>query len=277
MNEIISKQTLSVNVKRMEVSAPEIAKAAKSGQFIVLRVNALGERIPLTIAGINKEKGTITIVFQEIGKTTKLLGTLNAGDCIKDLLGPLGHPTEPQSGKHIVAIGGGVGVAEILPVARFYKGLSNTVTGIIGARSKDLIIFEDEMAHACDNFFITTDDGSYKRKGFVSDVLKELIAGPNKIDIVYAIGPVPMMKFICDITKPHNIKTIVSLNPIMLDGTGMCGVCRCTVEGKTKFACVDGPEFDGHLVNWAEFSTRLGTFKSEEKISNDNFIVQGQK
>jgi NAD(P)H-flavin reductase len=271
MYRILSKKIISSIIKQFEIEAPEIAKRAKPGQFVILRVWDKGERIPLTIAGINEKNGSITIIFQEIGKSTIHLGTLNTGDSIKDLLGPLGQPTHIEKTGTVVAIGGGVGVAEILPVAMAFKHSGNKVIGIIGARTKDLIILENEMKNACTELHVTTDDGSYSRKGFVSNVLEDLIKAGEKIDVVYAIGPVPMMKVISNLTKPYNIKTIVSLNPIMVDGTGMCGACRVSVAGKTKFACVDGPEFNGHEVDWNELITRLSIFKDKEKVSLDKF------
>jgi ferredoxin--NADP+ reductase len=267
MFKITAKKVLSENVKQIQVEAPDIAKRAKAGQFVMLRVNESGERIPLTVAGTQPDKGNITLIFQEIGKTTSLLGTLNEGDSIQDLVGPLGHPTPTGKTGTVAAIGGGVGVAEILPVARAYKSSGNKVLGIIGARNKELLILEDEMKSACDDLFIATDDGSHGVKGFVSNILQELINNKEKINLVYAIGPVPMMRVISDLTKKYGIKTIVSLNPIMVDGTGMCGACRVTVDGKTLFACVDGPEFDGHKVDWDELVMRLNTFKDKEKIS----------
>lgn len=271
MNKIISKTTIGPNVKQFIVEAPDIARNAKAGQFIVLRVDSKGERIPLTIAGRDEAKGSITIIFQEVGKTTQSLGALNAGDSISDILGPLGHPTEIAKLGTIVCIGGGVGVAEILPVATAFKQAGNRVIGIIGARNKDLLILEQEMKAACDRLYVTTDDGTAGEKGFVSDVLKRLIADKLSINTVYAIGPVPMMKVVSNVTKEFNIKTVVSLNPIMVDGTGMCGACRVTVGGKTYFACVDGPEFDGHQVNWDELTARLSLFKTEEKKALEKY------
>ena len=265
MNKILDKKVVGPNVKQIIVEAPDIARNAKAGQFIVLRVDSKGERIPLTIAGRDTTKGTITIIFQEVGKTTQSLGALNVGDSVQDILGPLGHPTEISKTGTIICIGGGVGVAEILPVATAFKQAGNKVIGIIGARNKDLLILEPEMKAACDKLYVTTDDGTSGEKGFVSDVLKRLIADKTEISTVYAIGPVPMMKVVSNVTKEFNIKTVVSLNPIMVDGTGMCGACRVTVGGKTYFACVDGPEFDGHQVNWEELTARLSLFKTEEK------------
>ncbi|MBN1621842.1 MAG: sulfide/dihydroorotate dehydrogenase-like FAD/NAD-binding protein [Endomicrobiales bacterium] len=271
MFKIISKKILAPNVKQIQVIAPEISKRVKAGQFIILRINELGERIPLTVASTDINQGSITLIFQEIGKTTSALGTLNVEDSILDIVGPLGHPTDMKKLGTVAAIGGGVGVAEILPVAKAYRDAGNKVIGIIGARNKELVILENEMQQACDELHITTDDGSYKRKGFVSDVLNEIIKKGEQINLVYAIGPVPMMKVISNLTQPQNIETIVSLNPIMVDGTGMCGACRVTVGGKTLFACVDGPEFNGHQVDWDELTKRLNMFKDKEKVSLDKF------
>jgi NAD(P)H-flavin reductase len=273
MFKIISKKIHSNSVKELEVVAPEIAKRGKPGQFVILRPDNRSERIPLTIAKTSPEKGTINIIFQEIGKTTAFLGTLNEGCSILDLVGPLGHPTEIKNYGTVITIGGGVGVAEVLPVAGAFKNAGNRVIGIIGARSKELLILEDMMKDACSELFVTTDDGSYGIKGFVSEVLKDLITKKITIDLVYAIGPVPMMRNISDITKKSGIKTLVSLNPIMVDGTGMCGACRVSVGEKTYFACVDGPEFDGHNVNWDELTARLTLFKKEEQVCYNKFIT----
>lgn len=266
---IRSAQTLAPTVKQFDVEAPDIARRAQPGQFVVLRVDDTGERIPLTIAAADPAAGTITLIFQEIGKTTTLLGTKLPGDAIHDIVGPLGHPTEIALYGTIVAIAGGVGVAEVLPVVRALKAAGNKVVGIIGGRSKDLIILEKEMTAACDKLFVTTDDGTSGVKGMVTTVLNDLLAKQLHIDLVYAIGPVPMMRAVSAITAQQNIKTLVSLNPIMVDGTGMCGSCRVTVAGKTRFACVDGPEFDGRDVNWDELSSRLTLFRKEEKTALD--------
>lgn len=267
MFTILSKTVLSENTKRMDVRAPEIAKRAQAGQFVIIRVTDKGERVPLTVAARDAVAGTITLIFQEIGKTTRLLGSLEPGMAIRDILGPLGHPTEPLSGATVVTVGGGVGVAEVLPVSAMFREHGCTVTGIIGARNKDMVILEKEMAAACTTLLVTTDDGSYVRKGFVTDVLKEVLAQGTKIDLVYAIGPVPMMRAVSALTKQFGVKTLVSLNPIMVDGTGMCGACRVTVGGETKFACVDGPEFDGHTVEWNELVQRLSVFTDKEKTA----------
>jgi ferredoxin--NADP+ reductase len=274
MFKILSSTLLAPGVKRLEVEARDIAAKARPGQFIVIRVSDKGERIPLTIAGKDPRRGTITLIFQAIGTTTTALFQLNAGNSIRDILGPLGCPTDIQKAGSVVAIGGGVGVAEVLPVAQAYKEAGNTVIGIMGARSKNLMILENELRQVCDKLYVTTDDGSAGQKGFVSDALQNLLANGSHIDLVYAIGPVPMMRVIAAITREHGIKTTVSLNPIMVDGTGMCGSCRVTIGGATHFACVDGPEFDGHQVNWDELLQRLNLFKQEEKVSLDKFKTE---
>ncbi|MDD5687836.1 MAG: sulfide/dihydroorotate dehydrogenase-like FAD/NAD-binding protein [Elusimicrobia bacterium] len=273
MFKIIEKSTPSIKVNKFVIEAPEIAKKVLPGQFVILRLDEKGERIPITVADKDIEKGTITLFIQEVGKTTTKMGTLKNGDSILDIVGPLGVPSHIENFGTVLCIAGGVGVAVIYPIAKALKEKGNKIISILGARSKDFMILENEIKKISDEFYITTDDGSYVQKGFVSDVLKKLIAqSPGKpvADIVYAIGPVPMMRVISDITKQHNLKTIVSLNPIMVDGTGMCGACRVSVGGVTKFACVEGPDFDGHLVNWAELVNRLCVFKTKEKESLDH-------
>jgi ferredoxin--NADP+ reductase len=265
MNRIIKKEILAPNIKLIELEAPLIAASAKPGQFVVIRIDEKGERIPLTIADKNVKTGTITIVFQEAGASTKLLGALNNGDSVLNLLGPLGQPTHIEKFGHVVVIGGGVGIAEIHPIIKGMREAGNRVTTIIGARRKDLLILDKIISDTSDVLHITTDDGSCGRKGFVSDILKEMIENGKPIDLVYAVGPVPMMEVVAGVTRGHNIKTLVSLNPLMLDATGMCGVCRVVVGGKTMFACVDGPEFDAHLVDFADLKARLAMFKDEEK------------
>ena len=268
-NTIVSKKILGPNIKQIEVVSPFIAEKALPGQFVILRVSLKGERIPLTIVRKDTNSGTITLVFQEVGRTTKLLGELEPGAILHDLVGPLGHPTEIKNYGTVIVIGGGVGIAEILPVSEGLKKVGNKVIGILGARTKELLIFEDEMRSICDELYIATDDGSYGEKGFVTDILKKLLGLPlyhsTAISLIYAVGPVPMMKKVAEVTKPFNIKTIASLNPIMVDGTGMCGSCRITVGNETKFACVDGPEFDAHLVNWQELQNRLKLFVEQER------------
>ncbi len=270
MYKITKKKIIGQKIKSFYVEAPEIAKNAKAGQFVMLRIDETGERIPLTVADTDIEKGLVQIIFQEMGKTTVKLGEMNEGDYIKDFVGPLGHPTEIEKYGIVVAVAGGVGTAEVLPVIRALREAGNKIITVVGARCEDLIILKCELDEVSDELFFATDDGSLGTKGLVTDVLKDIIA-KEKIDVVYAIGPVPMMKAVANLTKPQNIKTLVSLNPIMVDGTGMCGACRVTVDGKTKFACVEGPEFDAHKVNWDELVSRLGLFRDLEKVSLDNF------
>jgi ferredoxin--NADP+ reductase len=270
MNRIINKKQLAEGVNLFEIVAPHIARKRKPGQFVIIRLDETGERIPLTIADENKEKGTITIIVQVVGKTTAKLATFNTGDSIIDIVGPLGQPTHIEKFGTIVAIGGGVGHAVCYPIARAMKEAGNYLISIIGARSKNLIILEEETKQYSDELYITTDDGTYGKKGFVTDQLKELLE-TKTVDLVLASGPAIMMKFVSLMTKDYNVKTIVSLNSIMIDGTGMCGVCRVEVGGKTKFACVDGPEFDGHLINYDLLIKRLATYHQEEKISYEQF------
>lgn len=265
MNKIIQKRELGPNVKLMEIEAPLVAKKEKPGQFVVLRVHEDGERIPLTITESNIEKGTITLIFQEVGKTTKQLGQINVGDNIVDLVGPLGTPADIKYFGTVVVVGGGAATAVAYPEARELKKAGNKVITIIGARNKDLIILEDQMKAFSDELYITTDDGSKGHHGLVTDVLKQLIEKGVKIDLVVAIGPAIMMKVVAEVTRPYKIKTIASLNPIMVDATGMCGVCRVSIGGKTKFACVDGPEFDAHLVDFDLLMARQRMYLEKEK------------
>ncbi len=265
MYEIVEKRVLSETVKLMKIKAPLVAKKAQAGQFIILRIDENGERIPLTIADFDRKNGTITIIFMEVGKTTKKLGTLNVGDSIINFAGPLGVPSEVKKYGTIVMIGGGVGIAPLYPVVKALKEEGNHVISILGARNKSLLMLEKEIDAVSDELFIATDDGSKGHKGFVSDVLQKLIDEKPKIDMVMAIGPVIMMKVVADLTRKYNIKTLVSLNPIMVDGTGMCGGCRVSVGCETKFACVDGPEFDGHLVDFKNLMLRNRRFIHEEE------------
>jgi ferredoxin--NADP+ reductase len=271
MNRIISKKELAKDITEIVAHAPVIAQKAKAGQFVVVVIDEKGERIPLTLADCDKEKGAISLIFQKVGFTTRKLGALKVGDNIQHILGPLGHATEIKNFGTVICIGGGVGIAEVYPVSRAFKEAGNRIIGIIGSRSKDLLILEKEMQVVCDELFVTTDDGSYGRKGLVTDVLKELFVAIEKSthtkypQLVYCIGPLPMMKAVSRLTKEYNIKTIVSLNPVMVDATGMCGSCRCTVAGKTVFGCVDGPDFDGHQVDFDELQKRLSLFKSSEE------------
>jgi ferredoxin--NADP+ reductase len=269
MNEILKKDTLTPVTKLFVIKNPYVSEKAQPGQFVILRLKEDGERIPLTIADYDREDGTITIVVQEVGFTTRLLGQLNVGDPILDLAGPLGVPAElPEKGT-VVAVGGGVGVAPLLPKCKEMHRRGVQVISIIGARNKDLVILEEEMKACSDKLYICTDDGSRGFHGFVSDKLKELIDQGLEMDEVVAIGPMPMMRVTCGVTKPFGIKTWVSMNPIMVDGTGMCGACRVTVGGETKFACVDGPMFDGHLVDWQEAQNRANAYRDEEKVANE--------
>ncbi len=263
MFEIIEKIKRNEQVTTLTFLAPFIAKKVKPGQFVIVRIDENGERIPLTVADFDKEKGTVSVTVQAIGFTTKKLSALNVGDSISNLVGPLGMPTEFGEVKKAIIVGGGVGCAIAYPQAKALYNMGAKVDIIAGFRSKDIVILEEEMSKVCDNLYITTDDGTYGRKGFVTDVLKELLE-KGGIDLVVAIGPIPMMKFVSLTTKQYGVKTIVSLNPIMIDGTGMCGGCRVTVGGETKFACVDGPDFDGHLVDFDELSRRNTLYKAEE-------------
>jgi ferredoxin--NADP+ reductase len=270
MYQIIGKKNLGEGINLYNISAPDIALKAQPGQFIILRVNKNGERIPITIANSDKKDKTITILVQTLGKTTHLLSELNVGESLADLVGPLGVPTEIKKFGTVVCIGGGFGTAAIYPIAKAMKAEGNHVISIIGARSKELLLMEDEMKAASNEVFAATNDGSCGTKGIVTDVLRNLIYDKKiLINRVIAIGPVIMMKAVSDLTKEKSIKTIVSLNPIMIDGTGMCGACRVLVGNKTKFACVDGPDFDGHLVDFDNLMNRLKFYKEEEKTSYD--------
>lgn len=263
MYKILAKKVHNSSVFELEFDAPLIAKKVKPGQFVIIRIDENGERIPLTVADFSAEKGTVSVIFQAVGFTTKKLSTLEVGDSVLNLVGPLGKPTEFGTPEKAIVIGGGVGCAIAYPQAKALKNLSVDTTVISGFRSKDIVILEDEMKKVSDAFYITTDDGSYGEKGFVTDVLDRLLSN-DTYDLVIAIGPIPMMKFVSKVTEKYGVKTIVSLNPIMIDGTGMCGGCRVTVGGETKFACVDGPDFDGHLVDYDELLKRNAFYKSEE-------------
>ena len=265
MYKIVKKQPLNPTVTRMEIEAPLIAKKAKPGQFIILRVDENGERIPLTVAGYDREKGTVTIIFQIVGATTEKLNHLNEGECLHDFVGPLGVPTHVGGLKKVCVIGGGVGCAIALPIAEELHAMGAEVTSIIGFRNQDLVILEDEFKACSDHFTLMTDDGSYGEKGNVTAPLKTLLENGERFDEVIAIGPLIMMKFVCLTTKEYNQKTVVSMNPIMVDGTGMCGGCRLTVGGKTKFACVDGPDFDGHEVDFDEAMSRSRSYTPFER------------
>ncbi len=271
MYKIVRKKELNPTVTLMDIEAPFVARKAKAGQFIIFRVDEKGERVPLTVAGCDREKGTVTIIFQKVGFSTNALGALNEGDYIQDFVGPLGRPTDVENKKRVCVVGGGVGCAIALPAARAFKEAGAEVDVIIGFRTKDLVILEEEFREASHNLYLMTDDGSYGEKGFGTVKLQALLESGREYDEVLAIGPVPMMKFVCKTTEPFGVKTIVSLNPIMVDGTGMCGGCRVTVDGKTKFACVDGPEFDGHKVDFAELMNRNGVYREREaEVAKDH-------
>ena len=264
MYQIVSKKELNPTVTQMEILAPFVAKKALPGQFIILRVDEDGERIPLTVAGYDRERGTVTIIFQIVGGTTERLNHKNAGEFITDFVGPLGRPTHLDGLKKVCIVGGGVGCAIALPVARALRAQGAEVTSIIGFRNKDLVILEEDFKACSGEFYMMTDDGSYGEKGNVCVPLKALLEKGERFDEVITIGPLIMMKFVCGLTKEYGVKTIASMNPIMIDGTGMCGGCRLTVGGEMKFACVDGPEFDGHLVDFDEAMSRARTYADFE-------------
>lgn len=263
MYKILGKKVLNEQVTSLTLDAPFVAKKVMPGQFVIIRIDEQGERIPLTVADFDREAGTLTIIFQAVGFTTKKLATMNIGGSIADCVGPLGCATEFGNPKRAIVIGGGVGCAIAYPQAKALHNMGVKTDVIAGFRSRDIVILEDEMRAVADDFYITTDDGTYGEKGFVTDVLKRLIE-KDKYDLVIAIGPIPMMKFVSKTTEPYGIKTLVSLNPIMIDGTGMCGGCRVTVGGEIKFACVDGPDFDGHKVDFDELARRNGFYREEE-------------
>lgn len=271
MYRILRKETLGPVTKLFAIEAPDVARKALAGQFVVLRVREEGERIPLTIADFDRDEGTITIVVQEIGASTRLLGTLEVGDCLASFTGPLGRPTEIENYGTVCLVGGGLGIAPIHPICRALREAGNHVIAIIGARSKDLLFWEEEMRKVSDELIVVTDDGTYGRKALVTVPLKEMLDAGRRIDCVWGIGPAIMMKFVALTTQPYGVKTIVSLNSIMVDGTGMCGACRVSVAGHTRFACVDGPEFDAHEVDWDLMLKRLRQYSDQEKIANETF------
>jgi len=266
LSKILRKEKWEDVLYSMWIKAPHIAQAALPGQFVIVIIDEKGERIPLTIADYDREEGWIQIVFQTVGKSTTKLAQMSEGDELYSFVGPLGKPTEISNYGTVVTIGGGTGIACVYPITKALKEAGNNVIAIIGARTKDLIIMEDQMRNASTELLITTDDGSYVRKGFVTEVLDEVLQ-KNDVKKVWAIGPAIMMKVTCDVAKPYNVETIVSLNSVMVDGTGMCGSCRVTVGGETKFTCIDGPEFNGHLVDWREFMNRLMRYDRSEKLS----------
>lgn len=272
MYKILKKEKLNSTVTRMVIEAPFVAKKAEPGQFIILRVDENGERVPLTISDFDREKNTVTIIFQIVGAETSRLNQKNEGDYIQDFVGPLGNPTKTEGYKRVAVVGGGVGTAIAFPVAKKFAQNGATVHSVVGFRSKELVILQKEFEEVSDKYVLVSDDGSTGKKGFVTDALKELIESGENYDLVIAIGPLPMMKFVCRLTKEYSIKTIVSMNPIMIDGTGMCGGCRLTVGGETKFACVDGPEFDGHLVDFDEAMERSAMYKSFEREASCSLL-----
>ena len=264
MYRIVKKESLNPTVTRMVVEAPAVARKAEPGQFIILRVDENGERIPLTVADYDRAAGTVTIIFQVVGATTEQLNHKREGEFLQDFVGPLGVASETEGRKRVAVVGGGVGCAIAYPSAKAFKEAGVETDVIVGFRNKDIVILEDEFKSACDNLYLMTDDGSYGEKGFVTVKLQQLLESGKQYDEVLAIGPIPMMKFVSQTTKPFGVKTIVSLNPIMVDGTGMCGGCRVTVGGEVKFACVDGPDFDGHQVDYAELMNRNGVYRERE-------------
>jgi len=272
--KILQAQLLAPGIKRFVIEAPRIAHKQKPGQFVILRINELGERIPITIESSDPVAGTINIVVQAVGKTTHLLHCLGAGDSLADVVGPLGKPSEITKFGTVVVVGGGVGTAMAYPTAAALKRAGNQVISIIGARNKELVLLEKEMSAVSDLLLVTTDDGSYAEKGFVTDKLRELIEAGTRIDLVLAVGPVVMMKAVAELTRPAQIRTVVSLNPIMIDGTGMCGGCRVLVDGKSQFACVDGPEFDAHLVNFEVLVQRNAMYREAERRSMEEFAKE---
>lgn len=273
MVKIQSKRQLAETIYEFTLEAPDIARKAQAGQFVIIRTDEKGERIPLTIADFNREAGTLDIVFQVVGKTTDMLAScFSEGDTILDLAGPLGKPSHIPTGQNIIVVGGGVGIAPIYPIAKAFREAGNYVIGIVGARSESLLILEEKLATVCDEFHIMTDDGTQGRCGLVTVPLVEVLSGRQDIDLVVAIGPGIMMKCCAEATRPFQVKTIVSLNSIMVDGTGMCGACRVEVAGETKFACADGPEFDGHLVNFDLLGMRLSAYVDKERFALDGFL-----
>jgi ferredoxin--NADP+ reductase len=270
--KIIDKKELCENVHQFRIEASHLVQKAKAGQFVILRKDDKGERVPMSIGGLDKNKGLLTVVIQEVGKTSASMNRMKIGESFADVVGPLGIPSHIEKFGHCICIGGGVGIPPIFPIAQALKMAGNRVTTIIGARNKSLLIFEEELSSASDRLLITTDDGSYGTHGFVTTVLQKLITDGEKIDMVIAIGPVPMMKAVVNTTREPKVKTLVSLNPIMVDGTGMCGACRVTVGGKTKFACVDGPDFDGHEVDFDEMTKRMKMYAKYEKVAYEKFL-----
>jgi len=275
MFPIVKTQRLASSIKLLEVEAPLIARKVKAGQFVVLRRSEQGERIPLTVADWNRERGTLTLIFQEVGKSTLELGRMGEGDEIQDLIGPLGNPSEIKHYGTVLCVGGGIGIAPIYPIARAFREAGNRVLSILGARQRELLILEEEMRALSHELWVTTDDGSYGRQGLVTDELRRLLEEGDRIDMVLAIGPPVMMQAVCRLTALHGLKTTVSLDSIMVDGTGMCGACRVTVGGKTRFVCVHGPEFDGHQVDFEEYIQRKRMYLAQERQALERFRQGG--
>lgn len=271
---ILKKQELVPTIHLMDINAPRIARKARPGQFVILRIDETGERIPLTIADFDSRKGTITMIFQAVGKTTTKLSTLRTNDAILDFIGPLGNPAHIENDGTVILAGGGVGVAPVFPQARAFKEAGNKVISIIGARNASLLLWEDRMREVSDELYITTDDGTKGHHGFVTDIVKKILESGTKVDRIIAIGPPVMMRAVAGVTRPFNVKTVVSLNSIMVDGTGMCGACRVLVGNETKFACVDGPEFDAHLVDFTLLMNRLAIYQPEEKLAFEKYKCQ---
>ena len=269
MNEIVSKYRIGPDVLRMDVRHPKLARKARPGQFVILRVSEDGERFPLTIADADTDAGTVTLIFAVVGKSTMLLAAKEEGETVLDLVGPLGVPTETERYGRVLCVGGGIGVAPLYPVAKALKGAGNDVVAVLGARSKDLLILEREFRAVTADVLVATDDGTYGRKGFVTDVIADLVARGERFDKAWAIGPVPMMRAVAEATRRTAIPLVVSLNPIMVDGTGMCGGCRVIVGGQVRFACVDGPEFDGHQVDFDSLAKRLGVYRDKERRDHE--------
>lgn len=267
MHRILTRELLAPDIVRIWIEAPRIARKRRPGQFVIVRLHEDGERIPLTIADIDMTAGAIVLVVQGVGKTTRMLNALAAGASLLDVVGPLGRPTHVSPHRRVCCVGGGIGAAVVYPIAEAFKAAGGHVTVILGARTKDLIVLEDELRAVADECHVVTDDGSYGRKGLVTHALEDLLAAGQAFDEAIAVGPVPMMKAVCDVTRRAGLPTTVSLNPIMVDGTGMCGGCRVSVGGESKFVCVDGPEFDGHQVNFEELAARLTAYKEQEAIS----------
>lgn len=276
MYAVLKKETLALGIKLFEVAAPAIAKKAEPGQFIILRRDEKGERIPLTIADFDRERGSLTIIFQEVGRSTRDLGLMEAGDGILDLAGPLGKKSEIRKYGRVICIGGGVGIAPVYPITRALQEKENEIISIIGAKTAGQLILKEAMAAVSNQIYVTSDDGTIGEKGFVTDILKKILEDGETVDLIIAIGPLPMMQAVSEVSRPLGVKTVVSMNPIMVDGTGMCGACRVAVGSETRFACVDGPEFDGHLVDWDLAMKRSRMFLQEERIADGQDPAGGE-